>query len=208
MGAPSCRVRCSTTHDETAWDAAPPVLFGGLKAAQCAQAIAHVLPGTPLLYSGQEVGSHQPLSLVGRTPIDWSTHPEMRSWTRTLLRVRTSHPALTSGPVAFSGNDEVIVVHRTCDEGGEHVACLVANVTDKPVRVEVDLGTGIEVRDVWTGRVAEGIQDLEASRGSVVCSLSCGPFVDRIIGSDFEPFGLGGSSSFMTSSRLLSLPLC
>ena len=162
MGAPSCRIRCSTTHDETAWDASPPVLFGGLKAAQCAQAIAHVLPGTPLLYSGQEVGSHQPLSLVDRTPIDWSTHPEMRLWTRTLLRVRTSHPALASGRVTFSGTDEVIVVQRTCDEGGEHVACLVANVTDKPVRVKVDLGTGFEARDVWTGRVAESAQDLEA----------------------------------------------
>ena len=101
MGAPSCRIRCSTTHDETAWDAAPPVLFGGLKAAQCAQAIAHVLPGTPLLYSGQEVGSAQALSLVERTPIDWSTHPEMRSWTRTLLRARTSHPALASGQSPF-----------------------------------------------------------------------------------------------------------
>ena len=162
MGAPSCRVRCSTTHDETAWDAAPPVLFGGLNAAQCAQAIAHVLPGTPLLYSGQEVGSAQALSLVERTPIDWSTHPEMRLWTRTLLRARTSHPALVSGDVAFSGTDEVIVVHRTCEKGGSNAACLVANVTDKPVRVEVDLGTGIEARDVWTGRLAEGVQDLDA----------------------------------------------
>ena len=94
-------VRCSTTHDETAWDAAPPVLFGGLKAAQCAQAIVHVLPGTPLLYSGQEVGSARALSLVDRTPIDWSTHPEMRLWTRTLLRARTSHPALASGQSPF-----------------------------------------------------------------------------------------------------------
>ena len=56
---------------------------------------------------GQEVGSAQALSLVERTPIDWSTHPEMRLWTRTLLRARTSHPALASG-VAFSGNDEVL----------------------------------------------------------------------------------------------------
>ena len=54
------------------------------------------------------------------------------------------------------------MVHRTGDEGGEHVACLVANVTDKPVRVEVDLRTGIEARDVWTGRVAANVQDLEA----------------------------------------------
>jgi len=86
----------------------------------------------------------------------------MRSWTRTLLRARTSHPALVSGHVAFSGTDEVIVVHRTCDKEGEHVACLVANVTAEPVRVEVDLGTGIEARDVWTGLVAENVQDLEA----------------------------------------------
>jgi len=78
------------------------------------------------------------------------------------LGARTSHPALASGHVAFSGNDGVLVVHRTCDKEGEHVACLVANVTDKPVRVEVHFGTGIEARDVWTGRVAEGVQDLEA----------------------------------------------
>ena len=41
-------------------------------------------------------------------------------------------------------------------------------MTDKPVRVE-SVGTGIEVRDVWTGRVAENFQDLEASEGQVVC---------------------------------------
>lgn len=38
----------------------------------------------------------------------------------------------------------------------------MANVTAERVRVEVDLGMEIEARDVWTGRVAEGIQDLEA----------------------------------------------
>ncbi|MGB1364725.1 MAG: alpha-amylase family glycosyl hydrolase [Flavobacteriales bacterium] len=44
----------------------------------------------------------------------------------------------------------------------EDVACLVANVTAEPVRVEVDLGKGIEARDVWTGREAENVQDLAA----------------------------------------------
>ena len=114
------------------------------------------------------------------------------------------HTSLASGHVAFSGTDEVIVVHRTCDEGGSTVACLVANVTDKPVRVEWTwergLRRGMSGLDGWQ----RALQDLEAHEVRLFVS----DVGDRILGSDFEPFGLGGSSSFMTSSRLLSSPLC
>jgi glycosidase len=65
------RMRFTTNHDETAWDAPPVQLFGGRAGARAAFAAMALLPGRPLLYNGQEVESPQKLGLFEREPVAW-----------------------------------------------------------------------------------------------------------------------------------------
>jgi glycosidase len=57
-------LRWTTNHDETAYDAPPPVLFGSLDASLAAYASMVAYGGTPLIYSGQEVGVHDLTQIV------------------------------------------------------------------------------------------------------------------------------------------------
>lgn len=121
------KLRFVTNHDETSWNAPAPSMYGGVEAMQCAQAITAFLPGVPLVYNGQEVGSDQVLNLFEDVPIDWSTHPELRSWYAALLGARSTHPAFAGTELSFHPADEVFVAERV-DASGVAKAFLVANV--------------------------------------------------------------------------------
>lgn len=153
LGPLDRRLRFSTNHDETSWDAPPPTLYGGQDAARCAQAIATFLPGTPLVYNGQEVGSTQVLNLFERIPIDWSTHPEMRPWMSALLHARQSHPALLHGDLAFHVQTNVFRAERTFTdgEGMARRALLVAHVRDGNRTTDLSAWHGVGLVDVWNG---------------------------------------------------------
>ena len=94
------RLRFTTNHDETAWDAPPPVLFGGLDGARAASVLMTTIRGVPLLYNGQEVGVDEPLPLFEKQPISWDQNPELRG----LLR-RAAGP-LRPQPRPAPGHDD------------------------------------------------------------------------------------------------------
>ena len=153
LGPLDRRLRFSTNHDETSWDAPPPTLFGGQDAARCAQAIVTFLPGTPLIYNGQEVGSTQVLNLFERIPIDWSTHPDMRPWMTTLLRQRGQHPALIHGDLEFHVQANVFRAERTHTDadGTVHRALLVAHVRDGNRTTDLSAWQDLGLTDAWNG---------------------------------------------------------
>ena len=153
LGPLDRRLRFSTNHDETSWDAPPPTLFGGQDGARSAQAIVTFLPGTPLVYNGQEVGSTQVLNLFERIPIDWSTNPEMRPWMTTLLTARRDHPALVYGDISFSFQTNVFRAERTYTDtdGLTHRALLVAHVREGNRTTDLSAWQGMNYADAWTG---------------------------------------------------------
>ena len=153
LGPLDRRLRFSTNHDETSWDAPPPTLFGGQDGARSAQAIVTFLPGTPLVYNGQEVGSTQVLNLFERIPIDWSTNPEMRPWMSALLNARQSHPALVHGEITFHVQNNVFRAERTFTDadGNEHRALIVAHVRDSNRTTDLSAWQNLGLTDVWNG---------------------------------------------------------
>lgn len=169
LGPLDRRLRFSTNHDETSWDAPPPTLYGGQDAARAAQAIATFLPGTPLVYNGQEVGSTQVLNLFERIPIDWSTHPEMRPWLSALLWQRANHPALVHGDIEFHVQANVFRAERTLtdNDGTVRRALLVAHVRDGNRTTDLSPWQDLGLTDVWDGT-------------SVPVSLSLAPFEVRL----------------------------
>ncbi len=94
------RLRFSTNHDKHFYDGAPVDLFG-VRGAKAAAVLMNTLPGVPLLYNGQEVGSRVPMSLFEKQPIDWSTDAaEFRALYTELHALRRAHVSLRRGSYA------------------------------------------------------------------------------------------------------------
>ncbi|MDD5695429.1 MAG: alpha-amylase family glycosyl hydrolase, partial [Bacteroidales bacterium] len=71
------KLRFTTNHDESAWDATPVVIFNGKQGALAASLIATYLKGIPLIYGSQEVGVSETVPFFEHTSIDWSQNPDM-----------------------------------------------------------------------------------------------------------------------------------
>ena len=93
------RLRFTTNHDETAWDAPPVTLFGGGAGARAAFLAMALLPGAPLLYNGQEVESPQKLGLFEKETVAWEQPraDEARRFYRQVLELARTHPAFVEG---------------------------------------------------------------------------------------------------------------
>ncbi len=119
------KLRFTSNHDECAWDNTPLVLFGGKNASMAAFVLSAYMGGVPLIYNGQEVACSVKLPFFSRSPIDWTTSPDIFKQYKTVMSLRTAHAALRTGDlvtfadndmVAFSrkmGTDEVFVLVNT-----------------------------------------------------------------------------------------------
>jgi glycosidase len=106
------RMRFTTNHDETAWDATPIELFDGPAGARAASVIAYASPGVPLLYNGQEVGSTVELRLFEKDDIDWSENPDMHAFYVELGRF-TMPRCLPRRLSDLDAGDDIFAIERT-----------------------------------------------------------------------------------------------
>ena len=143
-------VRFATNHDQNAWDAPAPVRYGGIAQTRLATAISAFLPGTPLVYNGQEVGSAQRLDLFERIPIEWEGGDEERAWFAAFFGLCKEHPAFTSGEFADASTDNAFIARRSVLDAQDvhHGAWMVANVRN--VSIDVALPSGEGCREIWT----------------------------------------------------------
>lgn len=91
------KLRFTTNHDESAWDATPMTLFSGKKGALAASVITIYLGGVPLIYGSQEVGVSGTIPFFSRAPIDWSLNPDMLKTYKELLSLYKNSDALRKG---------------------------------------------------------------------------------------------------------------
>jgi glycosidase len=140
------RMRFTTNHDETAWDAPPVAIFKGSAGARAAFVAVALLPGRPLLYNGQEVESPQKLGLFEPGTIAWDQPQadEARAFYRRVLELARTEPAFVEGDlreVRVSAPKDVIAYRR-----GDVV--VLVNPRPRAVRVTV------------TGAAVDGARDL------------------------------------------------
>ena len=95
------RLRFTTNHDESAWDAPPPVLFGGQDAALSAFVFSTFLGGVPLIYNGQEVGKTTTTPFFSRGTINWFDNPDVLATYRKLMQIYTSEPAARAAEIRW-----------------------------------------------------------------------------------------------------------
>jgi glycosidase len=111
------RLRFTTNHDETAWDAPPVQRFKNPSGARAAFVAMALLPGRPLLYNGQEVESPQKLGLFEREAVAWSqpAADSARDFYADVIALARTHPAILGGDFAAvetSAPDQVIAYRR------------------------------------------------------------------------------------------------
>jgi glycosidase len=129
------RMRFTTNHDETAWEAPPVTIFRSDSGARAAFVATALLPGRPLLYNGQEVDSPQKLPLFERELVAWD-QPQARAaqrFYRRVVELARTEPAFLGGDlreVRTSAPDDVIAYGR---------GALVVLVNSRPHEVRVTI---------------------------------------------------------------------
>ena len=154
LPAGGMRLRFTTNHDETAWDAPPVTLFGGAAGARAAFVATALLPGRPLLYDGEEVESPQKLRLFERDSIVWGQPDTLasRPFYRRVIELARTDAAFRTGELGaaeVSAPRDVIAYRR-----GD--ALVLVNARSRMVGFTV---TGVAVdgsRDLLSGAVQRG----------------------------------------------------
>jgi glycosidase len=141
LPTPGGRLRFTTNHDETAWDAPPVQRFKNPAGARAAFVAMALLPGRPLLYNGQEVESPQKLGLFEREAVAWNqpAADSARDFYADVIALARTHPAIVSGgftAVETSAPEHVIAYRR------DSVLVLV-NARDREVQFTV---SGFDVK--------------------------------------------------------------
>ena len=152
----SLRMRFSSNHDENAWDA-PDVVKYGVSGAKLAAVLVNTLPGIPLLYNGQEVGSPTRLKLFEKIPIDWKDGEEFRELYTTLFDLRKKEPALTEGAMARIPSSETKRVYAFTRIAGASRLLVAFNLGASEFTGTLDLssvvpasGSSITLTDIFT----------------------------------------------------------
>lgn len=169
------RLRFTTNHDETAWDAPPIELFNGVEGAKAAAVLSVTLPGVPLLYNGQEAGNEVALGLFEKMAIDWEAHPELRTFYTDLLGLYHGSEAIRDGSLTLlpevAGRDALAY---ELVEGEERIFVAV-NVRDRAISLTrptsldeatlQDAFTGQEVADEQVALAPYGYRILRVAGG-------------------------------------------
>jgi len=116
------KLRFTTNHDQSAWEATPMTLFNGKAGATCASVITTYYNGVPLIYTGQEVGRVSTVPFFSNSPINWTVNLDMQQNYRDMLsfysesavsRYGTAVPYTASDVVCFKkvlNADQVLVI--------------------------------------------------------------------------------------------------
>ncbi len=83
-----------TNHDENSWAGTEFERLGD--AVETFFALTTLVPGMPLVYSGQEAGFNKRLQFFEKDAIDWNNY-QMAEYYQTILGLNSSHPALYNG---------------------------------------------------------------------------------------------------------------
>ena len=132
-------------HDQNSYEITLPSAYG--EAVQPLFALIYTLPGTPLIYTGDEIGLDHQLAFMERDPVDWdSTDTDYRALLAELAAIKTGNDALRSGnyggPIQYVDTGSKSVLAYTRAKDGNTVTC-VLNLSASEREVELgELGAG------------------------------------------------------------------
>jgi len=144
----------TTSHDINSWDGTEYERLG--KNALPQAVLTALLPGIPMVYSGQEAAIKKRLRFFDKDTIPWNGYPLQDFYTK-LLQLKKTHSALRNGDscsefeaLPVSTSPDVYAFRRRQDEAAVVVA---VNMGDKPHELTMrglDSGT---FRELFTGQI-------------------------------------------------------
>lgn len=130
----------TSNHDENSWNGTEFERMGD--AAKTFAALTYMLPGIPLIYSGQEVGLNRRLQFFEKDSIDWNDRDGFTGLYKSLNSLKKANKALQSqerdGKMTEMANNlpEKVFSFRRVNEGNE-IVC-VFNLSKDTVKVVFD----------------------------------------------------------------------
>jgi glycosidase len=124
------KLRFTTNHDESAWDATPMTLFNGEKGAIAASVITIYLGGVPMLYGSQEVGQVNTVPFFSNSPINWNQHPEMLAAYKELLAYFNQSETMKTGTMTSFPHSDIVAFKKILDSEEILVMVNVRNNTE------------------------------------------------------------------------------
>ncbi len=127
-------VRYTTNHDAYLTDGSPVNLYGGKAGSIAAFLVTAYMKGVPMIYNGQEVGSTQVIDFFEKTPIDWTTSPDVTVAYKKILNFRKNNDAVINGQLNVYTSDDVAVFTKSTDS---QKVLVIANLRNKAVTYTV-----------------------------------------------------------------------
>jgi glycosidase len=135
------RMRFTSNHDENSWAGTEFERLG--EAAQTFAALTFVMPGMPLIYSGQESAFDQRIKFFDKDTIEWGNYSYASFYT-TLIQLKKENPALWNGLAGgtlekVSTNSDQAIYAFTREKEGNRVFS-VFNLSNQPQAVTLKKG--------------------------------------------------------------------
>lgn len=151
------RLRFTTNHDESAWDATPMMLFGGKEGALAASVVTTYLGGAPLIYTGQEVGREATLPFFSRSTLNWNANPDMLAAYKQIMTIYSENEVARKGSNTYYHTDDVMAFIKTYN--GEELL-VVVNLRNQTETFEIPTALA---DSQWTNALDESTLTLSAS---------------------------------------------
>lgn len=113
LPAGAIKLRYTTNHDLSAWEATPVEVFGSQKAALSTSVITVLTSASPLIYSGQEVGREEKLAFFTKDPIDWNENKDVLDAYEELIAIYNSGEAFRNGALQYFPHQDFALFTRT-----------------------------------------------------------------------------------------------
>ena len=127
----------TSNHDENSWNGTEFERMGD--AAKTFAVLTYMLPGTPLIYNGQEVGLSHRLEFFEKDFIDWNDTGGFGEFYKTLNNFKKQHKALQSqekdGEMTEISNDQSSMVWSFKRTNGESEIICLFNLSPESLKV-------------------------------------------------------------------------
>ena len=139
------RMNFTSNHDENSWNGTEFERMGD--ATDLFAAFTYVVPGMPMIYTGQMSGNHHRLEFFEKDVIDRVENAPQKALYKGLNDLRANNPALWSNEKGAdmvriaADNDKIFACVRTksCPKHGDNTVIAIMNMSAEPQNVTLDL---------------------------------------------------------------------
>ena len=124
------RLRYTTNHDESAFENTPMVFFNGKQGALAASVVATFMGGVPLFYTGQEVGTQNRVPFFSKSPINWTSNPDMLLAYKSIMSVYTQNEVARKGTNTNYSTADVVAFKKTL---GTNEMVVISNMRNSAI---------------------------------------------------------------------------